>query len=48
MVILQEDNIPAIQWKLARVIETHRGPDGITRVVTVKTAKGMYKRSIKK
>ncbi|XP_033227806.1 uncharacterized protein LOC117179797 [Belonocnema kinseyi] len=35
-------------WNMCRVIETHSGRDGIVRVVTVKTANGMYKRCVTK
>ncbi|KAG5898284.1 hypothetical protein JTB14_008627 [Gonioctena quinquepunctata] len=37
-----------LKWHLARVVEEHGGIDGITRVVTVKTAKGTLKRPVTK
>ncbi|XP_062703843.1 uncharacterized protein LOC134286271 [Aedes albopictus] len=37
MVLLKEDNIPPLKWRLGRVTEIHPGPDGNTRVVTVRT-----------
>jgi hypothetical protein len=33
MVILREENVPPLQWKLGRIVELHPGSDGITRVV---------------
>lgn len=45
LVLLKEDNIPPLQWRLGRVVHTHPGQDGVTRVVTVKTSAGVFKRS---
>lgn len=47
LVVLHEDNLPPMCWKLGRIIETHPGSDRVIRVVTVKTTTGVYKRSIK-
>ncbi len=46
VVLIKEDNIPKIRWPLGRVIELHPGKDDIVRSVSVKTAKGVIKRSI--
>ena len=35
-----------ISWPLGRVIELHPGRDGIVRSVTLRTAKGVLKRSV--
>ncbi|XP_077275276.1 uncharacterized protein LOC143904452 [Temnothorax americanus] len=48
LVILKEENTPPLRWITGRVIATHPGDDGIVRVVTVKTAHGVYKRCVKK
>lgn len=48
MVILKEDNLPPLCWKLARVEEVYPGDDDIVRVVSVRTSKGIYKRPITK
>ena len=48
LVIMKEDNIPPLQWKLARVIDIHPGQDSITRVVSLRTANGTKKRPITK
>ena len=45
---LRDEPTAPTKWPLARVIEVHPGHDGIVRVVTVRTAKGQYKRPIVK
>jgi len=47
-VILKEDNTAPLHWPTAIITEVHPGPDGNTRVVTIKTPKGTYKRPIAK
>lgn len=48
LVVMKEDNLTPQTWKLARIVETHPGHDGIVRVVTVRTSNGnLYKRSTK-
>ncbi|XP_058827787.1 uncharacterized protein LOC131687709 [Topomyia yanbarensis] len=44
LVLVREDNKPSLNWPLARIIATHPGEDGCTRVATVKTAAGIYTR----
>ncbi|XP_062557948.1 uncharacterized protein LOC134222815 [Armigeres subalbatus] len=46
LVVLREDNIPPLQWSLARIIEVHPGDDGVVRVVTVRTTRGIYRRPV--
>ena len=48
IVCLRDEPLAPTKWPLARVIEIHQGRDGKTRVVTVRTAKGVYKRPIVK
>ncbi|XP_055590366.1 uncharacterized protein LOC129742489 [Uranotaenia lowii] len=48
LVLMKEENLPPLQWKLARVTDIHPGKDNITRVVTVKTSTNTYKRSTAK
>jgi len=48
VVIIHDDNLPPLKWRLGKVIETHPGKDEIVRVVTVKTANGIIKRAIHK
>ncbi|XP_076623177.1 uncharacterized protein LOC143342807 [Colletes latitarsis] len=45
LVLLKEENLPPMRWNLGRISELHPGDDKIVRVVTVKTADGIYKRT---
>ncbi len=40
LVVIRDENRPATQWTMARIIVLHPGADGIVRVVTVKTSSG--------
>lgn len=46
LVMIKDINVPSCKWPLGRVIELHPGADGLTRVVTVKTASNTLKRGI--
>lgn len=46
LVLIRNPNLPPAKWELGRVVECHPGPDRLTRVVTIKTAKSKYKRPI--
>ncbi|KAJ8914129.1 hypothetical protein NQ315_016206 [Exocentrus adspersus] len=46
LVLIQEDNLPVLQWKTGRVTTLHPGKDGITRVVSVLVRGGEIKRSV--
>lgn len=46
--LIRSDNTPPTRWSLARVIAVHPGTDGIVRVVTLRTASTMLKRSVTK
>lgn len=48
VVVLIEENVPPLKWKLGLINELFPGKDGIVRVVSVKTANGILQRSIKK
>lgn len=48
LVILQEDNLPPLCWKLGRVQSVYHGKDGHVRVVQVKTSNGFSTRPITK
>ncbi|XP_008179733.1 uncharacterized protein LOC103308325 [Acyrthosiphon pisum] len=47
VVLIKEDNIPALQWRLGVIVSTPQGDDGIIRVAQVKTAEGTYKRAVR-
>ncbi|XP_036146374.1 uncharacterized protein LOC118646805 [Monomorium pharaonis] len=46
LVLLRNSTLPPCKWELGRVIRCHPGSDGLTRVVTVRTATSEYKRPI--
>ncbi|XP_071577728.1 uncharacterized protein [Temnothorax nylanderi] len=48
MVVLRDEQAPPMRWALGRIVECHSGQDGITRVVSVKTSKGVTKRALAK
>jgi hypothetical protein len=48
LVLLREDNLPSMSWRLAIISETFPGSDGHVRVVKVKTSSGQFKRPIHK
>ncbi|XP_060522793.1 uncharacterized protein LOC132699841 [Cylas formicarius] len=46
LVVLKEDNLPPLQWRLGRIDSIHPGADGVPRVVTVRTQTGLIKRPV--
>lgn len=44
LVLIKDDNLPPLKWKLGRIVAIHPGRDGIARVATVKTDSGTFKR----
>lgn len=48
LVILKENNVPPLKWKLGRVQEILPGKDNNVRNVIVRTSTGIYKRPITK
>ncbi|CAG7720392.1 unnamed protein product [Allacma fusca] len=48
LVLLKDERLPKLQWKLGRIIAVHPGQDNKVRVVTVKTMEGLFKRPISK
>lgn len=48
VVVVCDDQSPSFSWPLGIVQEVHLGQDGRCRVVTVKTARGTYKRGIQR
>ena len=43
VVLIIEENPFTNKWPLGRIVDTHPGRDGHVRVVTIKTANGVYK-----
>ena len=48
LALLSDERFPAAKWPLARVLSLHPRSDGLTRVVTLKTATTTLKRRITK
>ncbi|XP_018307115.1 uncharacterized protein [Mycetomoellerius zeteki] len=48
IVLLRNPNLPPTKWDLGRIVQCHPGPDGLIRVVTVKTASTEVVRPITK
>ena len=48
MVLVRENNIPRMTWPLGIIVNVFPGKDGIIRSVEVKTAKGVFTRSIQR
>ncbi|XP_057660737.1 uncharacterized protein LOC130896573 [Diorhabda carinulata] len=48
LVLLKEENVPPLNWPMARIIEAISGPDGKVRVVRLKTKTGETTRAITK
>lgn len=46
LVLLIDNNAPSLKWALGRVIQVFPGHDEMVRVVNVRTATGVYKRSV--
>ena len=48
LVLIRSELTPPAKWPLARVAAIHRGSDGITRVVDLRTATTILRRPIVK
>ncbi|XP_053691334.1 uncharacterized protein LOC128739859 [Sabethes cyaneus] len=48
LAVIRDDNLPPTKWRMARIISTHPGPDGVVRVVTLRTANGTVDRPVDK
>lgn len=48
MVLIVEENLPPLKWKIGRILAAHPGQDGLIRVVTLQTASGITKRAVQK
>lgn len=45
LVVVKDDNLPPLKWRLGRVVAVHPGTDGIVRVADIKTASGVIRRA---
>ncbi|UYV75388.1 hypothetical protein LAZ67_13000092 [Cordylochernes scorpioides] len=48
LVLLKEDNLPPLKWRMGRINQVYPGEDGLVRVVSVKTADGDLRRAVAK
>lgn len=46
LVLIKDKNLPPLNWLLGRITELHPGIDGIARVASIRTSKGIIKRAI--
>lgn len=47
VVLIREDNIPPLKWRLGRVIKITAGSDGVVRVAEVRTSTGQFTRAVR-
>lgn len=48
LVLIKEDNLPPLKWRLGRILHTFTGTDGVSRVADIKTATGTVRRAFSK
>lgn len=48
VVLIKNENLPPLKWKLGRIIAVHPGKDKVARVATVKTSTGTIRIAIQK
>lgn len=48
MVLVQEENLPPLKWRIGRVKEVNYGDDGVIRTAVVKIENGKIKRAVRK
>ncbi|UYV65449.1 hypothetical protein LAZ67_3004411 [Cordylochernes scorpioides] len=46
LVLIREEHVPPAKWMMGRVVEVHRGKDGLVRVVSIRTRTGILKRPL--
>ncbi|XP_044746498.1 uncharacterized protein LOC123308039 [Coccinella septempunctata] len=48
LVLIKEDNLPPMRWRMGRILELFSGKDGIARVARIKTTDGIVSRALVK
>lgn len=48
LVLIKDDHLPPLKWRLGRILEVYPGSDGISRVADVKTVSGIVRRAFSK
>ncbi|XP_047543300.1 uncharacterized protein LOC125075636 [Vanessa atalanta] len=46
LVLIQEDDVPPLSWRLGRITHLYPGPDGVHRVADIKTTRGSIRRPV--
>ncbi|UYV64582.1 hypothetical protein LAZ67_3001244 [Cordylochernes scorpioides] len=46
LVLIREEHVPPAKWMMGRVVEVHRGKDGLVLVVSIRTRTGILKRPL--
>ncbi|XP_052737195.1 uncharacterized protein LOC128198057 [Bicyclus anynana] len=46
LVVLKEENLPPLYWRLGRIERLYPGDDGVPRVADVRTSKGIVRRAL--
>lgn len=47
VVVMREDNIPPLKWRLGRVTKVTAGDDGVVRVAEIRTSTGHFTRAVR-
>lgn len=48
LIIIKDENLPPLRWKMGRIVQLHTGNDGLVRSITIKTSNGFLKRPVVK
>lgn len=48
LVIIKEDNLPPLRWRMGRIVSVFPGKDGVSRVASIRTATGIITRAFSK
>ncbi|XP_045777393.1 uncharacterized protein LOC123875556 isoform X2 [Maniola jurtina] len=48
LVLLKDDQLPPLKWKLGRIVTLYPGADGISRVADIRTSTGIVRRAFSK
>ncbi|XP_072398091.1 uncharacterized protein [Diabrotica undecimpunctata] len=48
LVLIKDDNLPPMKWKLGRIEDVIKGPDDVCRVAVIKTEQGLVRRAFPK
>ncbi|XP_063827853.1 uncharacterized protein LOC135077244 [Ostrinia nubilalis] len=48
LVVIKDDNLPPLKWKLGRIVALYPGNDGVPRVADIKTSTGVVRRAFSK